>query len=210
VASAEREAALDWADPGAREALLGRGAIREGHFKLSSGLHSPVYVQCQAVLAFPADAERLCRTLAERFRDLRPAAVCGPATGAIVMAHEAARALGVRSLFAERDGGKFDLRRGQSVEPGERVLLVENVVTTGGSVNEVVALLREKGAVPVGVAALVDRLPAGERPFGDLRFEALVRADVPALDPAACPLCARGLPLESPGSRHLKPAARVS
>jgi orotate phosphoribosyltransferase len=213
VASSAREGALEFADAGARESFLGRGAIREGHFKLSSGLHSPFYVQCQAVLAFPADAERLCRLLAARFAGERIAAVVGPAIGAIVLAHETARALGCRSLFAERAGqeasgtpgassGKFDLRRGQSLEAGERVLLVENVVTTGGSVAETIELVRARGGEPVGVAALVSRLPQGARPFGDLRFEALCRADVPAFEAASCPLCARGLALESPGSRH--------
>src|SRR5262249_15220670 len=151
-------------------------------FKLSSGLHSPVYIQCQSVLAFPAEAETLCRALAARFRDARPTAVLGPATGAIVMAHEVARALGARSLFAEREAGRFDLRRGQALEPGERVLLVENVVTTGGSVAEVIALARALGAEPVGVAALVSRLGRDAAPFGPLRFEWLVRAEVPAFE----------------------------
>jgi orotate phosphoribosyltransferase len=200
-------ATLEYTEAVARDGFVGRGAIREGHFKLSSGMHSPVYVQCQTVLAYPDEAERICRALAERFLGLKVAAVVGPATGGIVIAHEVARTLGARSLFAERDAGKFDLRRGQALEAGERVLLVENVVTTGGSVNEVVDLVRAKGGVPVGVATLVNRLASGHNPFGSLRFEWLVRADAPAFAPAECPLCAEGRPLESPGSRHLKPAS---
>jgi len=197
---------LSYEDPAARAPFERRGAIREGHFKLSSGLHSSHYVQCQAVMAWPADAEALCGMLARRFADAhgKPSAVIGPAVGAIVVAHEVARALGVRSLFAERDGGKFDLRRGQEVEPGERVLFVENVITTGGSVSEVIDMLRAKGAVPAGVATLVNRLPeAVGNPFGALPYTWLVRGDVPAYEPAACPLCASGVPLVSPGSRHI-------
>jgi orotate phosphoribosyltransferase len=204
---------LSYVDEAARAPFERRGAIRTGHWKLSSGLHSSHYVQCQAVMAWPEDAEALCRLLGRRFADAhgRPDAVIGPAVGAIVISHEVARALGTRSLFAEREGGRFDLRRGQEVAAGERVLVVENVITTGGSVAEVIETVRAKGGVPAGAATLVNRLPEGApSPFGELPFVWLVRAGgIPSYEPASCPLCAAGAPLVSPGSRHLAAAAKA-
>jgi orotate phosphoribosyltransferase len=190
----------------ARAIFVRRGALREGHFLLSSGLHSNAYVQCQAVLAWPEDAAALLGELARRFAADRPTAVLGPAVGGIVPAYEAARALpGARALFAEREAGAFRLRRGQALGPLDRVLVVENVVTTGGSVREVLEPVREAGATLVGIAALVDR--SGGDPFPGTRFERLIRVDAAAFEPAACPLCKDRVPLESPGSRHLKPSA---
>lgn len=187
----------------ARAIFAGRGALREGHFLLSSGLHSPIYLQCQAVLAWPEDAARVIGALARRFADAGVTAVLGPALGGIVPAYEAARALGARALFVEREDGEFRLRRGQTLDARDRVLVLENVVTTGGSVREALAPIRKAGATLVGIAALVDRSESGN-PFPETRFERLIRIEAPAWEAAHCPLCAEGRPLESPGSRHLE------
>ena len=176
------------------------GALLEGHFLLSSGLHSPKYLQCALVLEDPARAERLCRQLARAFTDDRIECVIGPALGGILVAYELARALGVRSLFTERQDGKMTLRRGFAVRPGERVLLAEDVVTTGGSLREVQDLITAAGAKIVAVAALVDRT-SGRDPGLGVPVTALVQVDVPTYAPDDCPLCRQGLPLVKPGSR---------
>jgi len=176
------------------------GALLEGHFLLSSGWHSPKYLQCALVLQDPARAERLCGRLARAFADDRVEVVIGPAIGGIVVAYELARALGAQALFAEREDGRMRLRRGFHLEPGRRVLLAEDVVTTGGSLREVLALAREAGAEIVGVAALVDRTSGRDPAFG-VPLTALVTLDVPTHLPEECPLCRRGVPLVKPGSR---------
>lgn len=176
------------------------GALLEGHFVLSSGLHSPRYLQCALVLQDPPLAERLCRQLAEKVRDLQAEVVIGPALGGIVVAYELARALGVRGIFAERKDGTMCLRRGFSLRKGERVLLAEDVVTTGGSLKEVIEVLRQWGAEPVGVVSLVDRSGDRDPAFG-VPFVGLVRVDVPTWQPDGCPLCRDGVPVEKPGSR---------
>ena len=176
------------------------GALLEGHFLLSSGWHSPKYLQCALVLQDPAQAERLCGRLARAFADDRVEVVIGPAIGGIVVAYELARALGAQALFAEREDGRMRLRRGFHLEPGRRVLLAEDVVTTGGSLREVLALAREAGAEIVGVAALVDRTSGRDPAFG-VPLTALVTLDVPTHLPEECPLCRRGVPLVKPGSR---------
>jgi len=182
--------------------LLAEGAIWNGHFRLSSGLHAARYVQCQRAMGDPRIAAELGAALAEPFRSLGIEAVCGPALGAIVLAHEVARALCARSLFAERtsDGAGFLLRRGQTVARGARVLVCENVVTTGRSARRVLRMLDRLEARPVGVATLVDRSPAGSEPFGDLLFRSLCRVEIPAFAPESCPQCATGDPLVAPGS----------
>jgi orotate phosphoribosyltransferase len=195
------------AEDEARAIFLRRGALREGHFLLSSGLHSPVYLQCQAVLAWPADAERLAAALVAPFRTAGITAAVGPAVGGIVPAYEAARQLGVRALFVEREGGTFRLRRGQALEPSDRVLAVENVVTTGGSLREAFEPIRAAGATIAGVAALVDRSAAGSELFPGIRFVRLLRVDAPAWPASECPLCRDGVPIEAPGSRHLREEA---
>ena len=177
------------------------GALLEGHFLLSSGLHSPKYLQCALVLQDPARAERLCGRLARAFADDRAEVVMGPALGGIVVAYELARALGAQALFAEREEGRMRLRRGFRLERGRRVLLAEDVVTTGGSLREVLALAREAGAEVVGVAALVDRTSGRESGFG-VPLTALVKLDVPTHRPEECPLCRQGVPLVKPGSRQ--------
>ncbi len=183
--------------PGEVEDLLRRaGAWREGHFLLTSGRHSPVFFLLSQAFQFPPVAERLGRALAAAFAGEEVAAVVGPAMGGVLLAHEVARALGCRSLFAEKAAAGMTLRRGFAVGRGERVLLVEDAVTTGGSVGRVLDLVRAAGAVAVGIGAVVDRRPAGvEFP---VPFRALVRVEVPAYDPAACPLCGAGVPLVAP------------
>lgn len=176
------------------------GALLEGHFLLSSGMHSPTYLQCALVLQDPGRAGRLCSELARRFTQSDVRTVIGPAIGGIVVAHEVARALGVKALFAERQDGRMTLRRGFAVEAGERVLLAEDVVTTGGSLREVQQMVTAAGADVVGVASLVDRTSGRDPGFG-MPLVSLVEIDVPAYSADDCPLCREGLPLVKPGSR---------
>jgi orotate phosphoribosyltransferase len=175
------------------------GALLEGHFRLSSGLHSSGYLQCALVLQHPREAEACGSALAAKTRDLQATVVLSPALGGIVIGHEVARALGVRAIFAERQDGALTLRRGFSLDAGERVLVVEDVVTTGGSTRETMAVARAAGATVVGAAAIIDR--SGGHQDLDVPFRALAAIDVPAYQPEACPLCARGEPVVKPGSR---------
>jgi orotate phosphoribosyltransferase len=177
--------------------LRDRGAVRTGHFLLSSGKHSDTYVEKARVLEWPADTVRLAAEMASWHPDVE--AVVAPAVGAIPLGFAVAQAAGARFLYAERVEGRMRFRRGFELRPGERTLVVEDVVTTGGSAGEVFELVRTAGAEPLGVAALVDR-STGPLPFP---LRAVVRVEAETFDPAACPLCARGKPLESPGSRHL-------
>jgi orotate phosphoribosyltransferase len=178
------------------------GALLRGHFLLTSGLHSQVYLQCALVLQNPANAEQLGRALAEEFKDERIDAVVAPAVGGIIVAHEVARALGVRGLFTEREAGAMTLRRGFSLSAGERVLVVEDVVTTGGSTRETIDAVRQAGGVVVGAGSLVDR-SGGAVDLG-VRRTALVTLSVPTYDPADCPQCREGTPAVKPGSRKEK------
>lgn len=180
------------------------GAVQSGHFLLSSGRHSPQYVQCALLLQHPDLAGRVCAALAARFAADRPDVVVGPAYGGMIVAYETARALGTRALFAERVDGRFILRRSFRIEPGERVLITEDVVTTGASTLEVAAVVGSHGGIVIGAGALVDR-SAGASPF-PWRLAALARIDVPAFLPADCPQCAQGVPLVKPGSRALSTA----
>jgi orotate phosphoribosyltransferase len=178
------------------------GALLEGHFLLTSGLHSNRYVQCALVLQHPEVATMLGAQLAEYFKDLPVDLVAGPALGGVLVAQEVARALGVRALFTERDQGQMSLRRGFSVSPGERALVVEDVVTTGGSTREVIEVMKEAGAQVVGVGALIDR-HTGSLDL-DLPFHALLRLEIATYSPDACPLCQSGLPAVKPGSRRIR------
>jgi len=184
--------------------LADSGALLEGHFQLSSGLHSDRYFQCALALSDPARAERLARALAAAIHEPVDVVV-GPALGAVTWAHELARALGVRSIFTERQagakGGAMELRRGFRLERGERVLVVEDVLTTGGSVREVFAVVRALGAEVVRVGAIVDR--SARDPFADdgVPLSALARVEAKAWPPADCPLCAAGGVARKPGSR---------
>ena len=176
-----------------------REGLLEGHFELSSGLHSAGYVQCACVLQHPEDAAALGRALAERVARLRPGLVLSPALGGVVAGHEVARALGVRALFAERREGRLLQRRGFRIAPGERVLVVEDVVTTGGSTRETIEVADHAGGAVVGAAAILDR---GETPAGfEVPFDALARWPLPVCEAERCPQCARREPITSPGSR---------
>ena len=182
------------------------GAFQSGHFLLSSGMHSSQYVQCALLLQHPAHAAAVGNALAGRFRALRPQVVIGPAYGGMIIAHEVARALGGRALFAERGEGKFELRRSFSIGSGERVLVVEDVVTTGAATREVKRLAERLGGVVVGIGAIVDR-SAGPLGF-DCPFEALASIEAPAFIPGMCDLCRQGMPLVKPGSRATPALAR--
>lgn len=175
------------------------GALLEGHFRLTSGLHSPGYLQCALVLQHPREAEACGAGIAERVRNLAPTVVLSPALGGIVIGHEVARALGVRAVFAERQDGTLTLRRGFSLDASDRVLVVEDVVTTGGSTRETIEVARAAGARVVGAAAIIDR--SGGSQNLDVPFHALATVPLPTYQPEACPLCARGEPVVKPGSR---------
>ncbi|MDR2136704.1 MAG: orotate phosphoribosyltransferase [Synergistaceae bacterium] len=175
------------------------GVMQEGHFKLTSGLHSDRYMQCARLFQYPEDSIRVCAEIAEAFRDKGLDLVAGPALGGIIIAYEVARILGVRNVFAEREDGTMTLRRGFQVSAGERVLVVEDVVTTGGSVKELMALLRSQGAEVVGVGSVVDR-SNGIVDFG-VPFYPLAAMNVKIWEPDACPLCRQGVPIVKPGSR---------
>jgi orotate phosphoribosyltransferase len=175
------------------------GALLEGHFRLSSGLHSDRYLQSALVLQHPDFAEQLGRALAARLEHLQPTAILSPALGGIIIGQEVGRAMKIRALFAERQDGTLTLRRGFSLAPSDRVVVVEDVITTGGSTRETVAVAEAAGAHVTGAAAIIDR---GADPARlDLPLQALVRMQVPTYPPDACPLCASGVPITKPGSR---------
>jgi orotate phosphoribosyltransferase len=180
-----------------------RGALLQGHFLLSSGLHSPRYLQCARVLMDPALATPLCAALARRlephFEGVRAGAVVAPALGGVLVAHEVARALGCRGLFTERQDGAMTLRRGFTLDAGEPVVVVEDVITTGGSTREVLDAVRGRGARVLAVGSLVDR-SGGKVDLG-LPRESLLRLEVEAWPAESCPLCAGGSRPEKPGSR---------
>ncbi len=181
-----------------KELLEESKALLSGHFILSSGLHSPHYLQCALMLQYPAFAEEAGRLLADLFRDLKPSAVVSPALGGVVIGQEAGRALGVRAIFCERTDGPMALRRGFTLEKGDRVVVVEDVVTTGKSVREVMEVVRACGAETAAVGSLVFR--AKENPFG-VDYRHLWQVEFPVYKPEACPLCAAGSPAVKPGSR---------
>ncbi|MFC7442357.1 orotate phosphoribosyltransferase [Laceyella putida] len=182
-----------------QEAIGRTGVLKEGHFLLSSGRHSARYMQCAQLLQHPQDAGEAGRAIAELFRGEAIDVVVGPALGGVIIAHEVARALGVRCLFTERKEGTMEMRRGFAVKPGERVLVIEDVVTTGGSVNEVIALLNGMEAQIVAVGSIVDRT-GGHNPF-PCPYRALTAIDIQSYTPDECPLCQAGIPVEKPGSR---------
>ena len=180
------------------------GAYLEGHFRLTSGLHSAEYLQCALVLQHPAAAERLGRLLAQELRALAPGKidlVASPALGGLIIGHEVARALGTRFLFTERDAatGKMTLRRGFTVAPGETAVVVEDVITTGGSTADVIDVLRAAGGQVAAAGSIVDR--SGGRADVGVPRVALATLQIAAHHMEECPLCARGIPLAKPGSR---------
>jgi orotate phosphoribosyltransferase len=188
-----------------RDDLLDRfrksGALLEGHFRLTSGLHSPGYLQCALVLQHPDAAEQLGAALAERTRDLRPTVILSPALGGIVIGQEVGRALGVRAIFAERQDGALTLRRGFMISESDRVLVVEDVLTTGGSTRETMQVATASGGRVVGAASIVDRSGGAAR--FDVPYVSLIAVDLPTYEPDKCPLCAQGSPVIKPGSRPI-------
>jgi orotate phosphoribosyltransferase len=174
-------------------------ALLKGHFKLSSGLHSEKYLQCALVLQYPQIAERFAKSLAAKFEGEKIDVVIGPALGGVTWAYEVARALGVRGIFTEREEGRMTLRRGFSVAEGERALVVEDVVTTGGSTKEVIDVIKGMGGIVAGVGSVIDR---SDKPvdFG-ARFKSLAKVDVRTFKEQECPLCKSGVPVTKPGSR---------
>jgi orotate phosphoribosyltransferase len=175
------------------------GALLDGHFRLSSGLHSTGYLQSALVLQHPASAERLGRLVAAATGELDPTVVLSPALGGLIIGHEVGRALGVRAIFAERQDGVLTLRRGFTIGERDRVLVVEDVLTTGGSTRETMQVAAAAGGRVVGAASIVDR-SRGTARF-EVPFRALLTIDLPTYEPANCPLCAKGLPVVKPGSR---------
>ena len=178
--------------------LIETSAIMEGHFLLTSGLHSPRYVEKFNVLQKPVYTEKLCKAMAEKFKDANIQTVVGPVTGGILLAHETGKALGTRAIFTERENGKMTFRRGFKLHEGERVLIVEDIVTTGGSIREVIDVVKENGGIPVAVSMLVDR-SGGKATFGDVPATALLHMDVQTYKPEECPLCKAGVPMTKRG-----------
>lgn len=172
-------------------------AVLHGHFLLTSGLHSPMYVEKFNVLQHPRYTEQLCKEIASRYVNDNIQVVVGPMTGGILLSYEVAKCLGTRSLFTERVDGKMTFKRGFHIEQGTRVLIVEDIVTTGGSVVEVIDAVKEQGGIPAGVGLLVDR-SGGKVNFG-IRTEALLHLNVATFKPEECPLCKEGVPMTKRG-----------
>ena len=176
-------------------------ALLEGHFQLTSGLHSTVYLQCARVLQYPLLAERFGKAIAEQFREQGIELVASPAIGGIVIGHEVARALGARFIWTEREAGLMTLRRGFTITPGEKTLVVEDVITTGGSTRETIECLQKSRATVVGAASIIDR-SGGDANVGVPRF-ALASLRVLSVDPANCDACKMGEQVVKPGSRKV-------
>lgn len=174
-------------------------ALLKGHFKLSSGLHSDTYFQCALLLQYPDIAEKMCRELAGLFRADKPTLVVAPALGGVVVSYETARALGVRAVFTERVDGKMTLRRNFSITPQDRVLVVEDVITTGLSTKEVIEVMNTAGAKLIGVGSIVDR--SGKTLDFGVKLKSLIKLEVCVFQPNDCPLCKKGIGITKPGSR---------
>lgn len=177
-------------------------ALLEGHFILSSGLHSPLYLQCALALQYPVDAAKFARAIAQKLSGENFDTVASPAIGGLVIGYETARALNVRFVWTERENGTMTLRRGFTVKPNERILVVEDVITTGGSTRECIAALESHGAHVTGAASIIDR-SGGAADVGVQRV-ALASLEVPSYKPEECPLCAKGEIAVKPGSRTQK------
>lgn len=177
-------------------------ALKKGHFKLTSGMHSSQYVQCAMLLRFPDKAEIAAKALAEHFADEQIDLVVGPAIGGIVIAYEVARALGVPSIFAERENGDMTFRRGFSIEEDQRVLVVEDVITTGGSTQEVADLVEKSGGRVVAAASIIDRSSKDTLKL-KVPFKSLLKLDIPVYKEEDCPMCKEGSKPYKPGSRNI-------
>jgi len=179
------------------------GAVRHGHFELSSGRHSATYVQCALVLQYPESAEKLGRALAEKFKGVQIDCVASPALGGVLVGHEVARGLGVRAVFVEREiSGRMALRRGFAFQPNERVLVVEDVWTTGGSTRETIAVVEQAGGLVVAAGALIDR--SGNQLELNVPTKSLIDLDIPSYEAFECPLCRSGQEIAKPGSHFVR------
>jgi orotate phosphoribosyltransferase len=176
------------------------GALLQGHFRLSSGLHSPTYVQCALLLEHPRNAVAVGEELALAVRSMKPSKIVAPALGGVIIGYTVAQSLGVPFIFTERKSGEMTLRRGFHIEPGEPLVIVEDVVTTGKSTRETAAVLASRGGRVAGFASILNR-SSKENPF-DAPYVSLLSLDLEAHEEARCPLCARGIPLDAPGSRY--------
>lgn len=180
------------------------GAVLKGHFLLTSGLHSPIYWEKFQVLQFPNYTEQLCGMIADHFREQGVQVVAGPTTGGVILAHEVARQLGVRSIFAEKEStGERTFRRGFRIDPGERVLVVDDILTTGGSIHEVIDAVNKRGGNIIGIGVLVDRSQQKVE-FGIPLFSCH-RSETITYTPEECPLCTAQIPLVKPGSSQNPP-----
>ena len=179
------------------------GAIQKGHFKLTSGVHSDTYIQCAQVMQYPGFMHNLCSELGRKFRGEDIDVIVGPAIGGIIISHVMAQVLGpwVRAIFTERENRKMTLRRSFEIKKDEKVLVVEDVTTTGGSVREVIDIVKERGGQVVGVGVLIDR-SGGRIDFG-AKMKSLLTLDIKSYQPGECPLCKKGIPVVKPGSREL-------
>jgi len=179
------------------------GAIQKGHFKLTSGVHSDTYIQCAQIMQHPEFMHNLCSELGKKFRGDDIDVIVGPAIGGIIMAHVMARVLGpwVRAIFTERENGKMTLRRSFEIKEGEKVIVVEDVTTTGSSVREVIDIVKSRKGKVVGVGVLIDR-SGGKVDFG-IKIEKLLTVDIKTFLPEECPLCKKEIPVIKPGSREL-------
>ena len=175
------------------------GALLSGHFRLSSGLHSGNYFQCALLLQNPYIAEKMCKQLAGYFKDDKPTCVVAPALGGVIVSYETARALGVKSLFTERVEGKMTLRRGFEIKKEDRVLVVEDVITTGLSTGEVLEAVKSTGASIIGVGCVVNR--SGKTLDFGVKLKSLAMLDFPTYNQEDCPLCRKGVEITKPGSR---------
>lgn len=182
-----------------QEYITKTGALLDGHFLLSSGLHSPNYVQCALALKNPRAAEKIGAAMAALWDGAKPAAIVAPAMGGIIVGHEAAKAFGVDFMFTERENGVMLLRRGFALEPGAGVLIVEDVFTTGKSTIETAAAVKAAGGEVLGALSMIDRMSARALPF---KYASLLRLGLTVYEPADCPLCKKGKELVKPGSRH--------
>lgn len=175
------------------------GALLNGHFLLSSGLHSEAYVQCASLLKYPQLAEKFSKELAKKLVEFKPEIVLGPAMGGIIVSYEVARALELPGIFTERKNGNMMLRRNFEIGSGQRVLIVEDVVTTGGSVKEVLEIVKKEGGKPVAVASIINR--SDDKHVFDIPFKSLIDLNFKVYQPEKCPLCQKGSKAVKPGSR---------
>jgi orotate phosphoribosyltransferase len=184
-----------------KEILEKTGALLTGHFLLSSGNHSEKYVQCARLFEFPAYGDMVAKMLAEKIEKYKPDLIIGPAMGGIHLAYSVSKYLNIRNIFAERENGLMTLRRGFKINKGERVAIVEDVITTGKSVKEVIDIVNENGGDICCIGSIINR--SNSNPF-DVPYEYLIKLELPIYSPEDCPLCKKNIPLEKPGSRFIK------